>query len=237
MYKLLKSVKRDSAVKIKLTGFTVASHAVVFRGDRIALAPHKRLLNREQHSFPPLSQSNFTYQYLVGWPWPHDAVRGARSKQHVYAWFRQSYKLTSLGFITKFNFRYTISEFANGKRKAMFSLIAVNRLCMFVKRCLQCSSTVSPILWIALCVFSSCKFDEGTSQVFVKYWFICSKSERFEESRGGKSTGKSSTFGCVWQATAGNMPAFAGYSEQWNGNIFFGRERFECLSKRMWALR
>ena len=30
----------------------LASHAVVFRGDRIALAPHKRLLNREQHSFP-----------------------------------------------------------------------------------------------------------------------------------------------------------------------------------------
>ena len=27
----------------------------------------------------------------------------------------------------------------------MFSLIRVNRLCMFVKLCLQCSSTVSPI--------------------------------------------------------------------------------------------
>ena len=113
----------------------IASHAVVFRGDRIALAPHKRLLNR-----------------------------------------------------------YTISEFANGKRRAMFSLIAVNRLCMFVKLCLQCSSTVSPILWIALCVFSSCKFDEGTSQVFVKYSFICSKSERFEESRGGKRTAHSVVF-------------------------------------------
>ena len=80
----------------------------------------------------------------------------------------------------------------------MFSLIAVNHLCMFVKLCLQCSSTVSPILWIALCVFSSCKFDEGTSQVFAKYWFICSKCERFEECRGGKSTGKSSTDSVVF---------------------------------------
>ena len=32
--------------------------------------PHKRLLNRGQHSFPTLSQSRCTFQILESWPWP-----------------------------------------------------------------------------------------------------------------------------------------------------------------------
>ena len=49
----------------------IASHAGVFRRARISSPPsYKRLVNREQHSFPKLSQSHCTFQILESWPWP-----------------------------------------------------------------------------------------------------------------------------------------------------------------------
>ena len=41
-----------------------------FWGSSYFFPPHKRLLNREQHSFPTLSQSRCTFQILESWPWP-----------------------------------------------------------------------------------------------------------------------------------------------------------------------
>ena len=41
-----------------------------FEGSSYFVSPHKRLLNRGQHSFPTLSQSRCTFQILESWPWP-----------------------------------------------------------------------------------------------------------------------------------------------------------------------
>ena len=41
-----------------------------FYGSSCFVPPHKRLLNRGQHSFPTLSQSCCTFQILESWPWP-----------------------------------------------------------------------------------------------------------------------------------------------------------------------
>ena len=46
--------------------WSVASHEGVFWGSSYFVRPHKRLLNREQHSFPKLSQSHCTFQILEG---------------------------------------------------------------------------------------------------------------------------------------------------------------------------
>ena len=40
-----------------------------FYGSSYFVPPHKRLLNRRQHSFPTLSQSRCTFQILESWPW------------------------------------------------------------------------------------------------------------------------------------------------------------------------
>ena len=48
----------------------LGSYAGVFRGARLFFPHHKRLLNREQHSFPKLSQSHCTFQTVETWPWP-----------------------------------------------------------------------------------------------------------------------------------------------------------------------
>ena len=40
-----------------------------FYGSSYFVPPHKRLLNRRQHSFPTLSQSRCTFQILQSWPW------------------------------------------------------------------------------------------------------------------------------------------------------------------------
>ena len=41
-----------------------------FQGSSYFFPPHKRLLNRGQHSFPKLSQSRHTLQIPESWPWP-----------------------------------------------------------------------------------------------------------------------------------------------------------------------
>ena len=41
-----------------------------FQGSSSFISYHKRLLNREQHSFPKLSQSHCTFQIVETWPWP-----------------------------------------------------------------------------------------------------------------------------------------------------------------------
>ena len=50
-----------------------------FLGESYYSPPHKRLLTRVQHSFPPLSQSHCTYSRPVGWPWPQDAFAGTHA--------------------------------------------------------------------------------------------------------------------------------------------------------------
>ena len=54
----------------------LAFYTGVFRGALISPPPHspshKRLLNREQHSFPKCTQSHCTFQSLEGWTWPQD---------------------------------------------------------------------------------------------------------------------------------------------------------------------
>ena len=41
-----------------------------FQGSSSFISYHKRLLSREQHSFPKLSQSHCTFQILETWLWP-----------------------------------------------------------------------------------------------------------------------------------------------------------------------
>ena len=41
-----------------------------YQGISSFIPHHKRLLNREQHSFPKLSQSHCTFQIVETWPWP-----------------------------------------------------------------------------------------------------------------------------------------------------------------------
>ena len=53
-----------------------------FKGSSSFITARKRLLNREQHSFPKLSQSNCTFQILDSWPWPQSypiITRSARN--------------------------------------------------------------------------------------------------------------------------------------------------------------
>ena len=50
-----------------------------FYGSSSFIPPHKRLLNRKQHSFPKLSQSHCTFRILEGWPWPHGNLIITRS--------------------------------------------------------------------------------------------------------------------------------------------------------------
>ena len=55
---LLKSLKKSFVENIGQSGPVIASHAGA------GVPPHKRLLNRRQHSFPMLSQSHCTFQIL-----------------------------------------------------------------------------------------------------------------------------------------------------------------------------
>ena len=41
-----------------------------FQGSSYFVPSHKSRRNREQHSFPIVSQSHCTFQILEGWPWP-----------------------------------------------------------------------------------------------------------------------------------------------------------------------
>ena len=41
-----------------------------FQGSSYFVPSQKSPLNREQHSFPIVSQSHCTFQILEGWPWP-----------------------------------------------------------------------------------------------------------------------------------------------------------------------
>ena len=50
-----------------------------FYGSSSFIPPHKRLLNRKQHSFPKLSQSHCTFQILESWPWPQGNLIITRS--------------------------------------------------------------------------------------------------------------------------------------------------------------